>query len=153
LVTPPGQCCPVCSCDDVPCLGLACAGGPTMLCCPTCPEPPPASCENVVCRPPSDCPAGSSWSRLSGACCAGCVPDPGGVACDEIVCDDICPPGYVNGDALGGCCHDCVPDPLYCTADADCIIADRPRSCCGCPEVISTRAYAEDLCWSTPTVP
>jgi hypothetical protein len=54
----------------------------------------------------------------------------------------------VAGDKAGGCCYECLPDPLYCVDSADCVIADRPRSCCGCAEVISTRALADDPCWT-----
>jgi len=108
----------------------------------------------VICEPPVECPMGYNWSRPSGACCAGCIAD-GGPSCVEIACpNQVCPAGYVPGDVTGtGCCYECVPDPLYCTADSECMIADRPRPCCGCPEAISTRAYDEDACWYTPEAP
>jgi hypothetical protein len=158
LVTPPGQCCPVCSCDNVTCPGVACSEGPPVYapgaCCPSCPPPQPGSCQGVECLAAGTCSPGHTWSRPSGACCAGCVPDPAGVACDAIVCEvTSCAPGYVRGDLVGGCCYDCLPDPLYCTEDSDCVLADRPRPCCGCPEVISTRRYTEDPCWSALNAP
>jgi hypothetical protein len=78
------------------------------------------------------------------------MPNPGEVSCIELACPEPnCPAGYVPGDALGGCCHDCVPDPLYCASDADCVVADRPRGCCGCAEAISVRALDDDPCWFT----
>jgi hypothetical protein len=102
-----------------------------------------------------DCGEGYELSQPEGACCKGCVPKPGGVACREIACppDDVCPPGYVRGDLVGGCCYDCVPDPLFCNDANDCVTADRPRSCCGCPEAISRRMYDADECWSDVQAP
>jgi hypothetical protein len=80
---------------------------------------------------------------------------PGSVACLEIACpeNNECPLGYVRGDKVGGCCYQCLPDPLFCNEEAECVMADRPRSCCGCPEVISRRAYDADACWSDVTAP
>jgi hypothetical protein len=72
-------------------------------------------------------------------------------ACPEIACnpDLECPLGYTAGDGSNGCCFECVPDPLYCEADSDCIVATRPRGCCFCPDVISSRLHDEDPCWLT----
>jgi hypothetical protein len=108
----------------------------------------------VSCKEVMPCPDGYTVGEPPGACCGGCVPS-GALSCPKIACapGNHCPLGYVRGDALGGCCTDCVPDPKYCNADADCVIADRPRSCCGCPEAISTRMYAADACWSIPSMP
>ncbi|HEY6728827.1 MAG TPA: hypothetical protein VI197_32675, partial [Polyangiaceae bacterium] len=53
----------------------------------------------------------------------------------------------VRGDLMGGCCYECLPDPLFCEQNADCVLADRPHECCGCPEVISRRALDDDACW------
>ena len=123
-------------------------------CCPTCP-PPLAGCEGVTCQPIEKCEAGYEFSRPEGACCAGCVPEAGGVGCREVACnpDLTCPLGYVRGDLVGGCCYDCLPDPLFCNDFDDCVAADRPRSCCGCPEAISQRLYAADECWSDIQAP
>jgi hypothetical protein len=101
------------------------------------------------------CGPGYMLGKPPGACCEGCVPVPGGVACTEQACPtgNQCPTGYVRGDLVGGCCYDCLPDPLYCSSAADCVVADKPRTCCGCPEPISTRQYNEDPCWSAPDNP
>jgi len=151
LVTPPAQCCPVCSCDQVECEPLDCPSGKTMLapgaCCEECAG---SGCENVLCAGPTECGSGQSWQRPAGACCGSCLPDePGNVACLEIACpsDKNCSAGYIRGDIVGGCCYDCLPDPLFCEDASDCVLADRPRDCCGCPEVISTRALDDDACW------
>lgn len=64
-----------------------------------------------------------------------------------------CALGYVPGDLVGGCCYQCWPDPKFCEADSDCMIADRPRSCCGCPEAISVRMSDADACWFNPADP
>lgn len=150
--TLPGECCPVCMCAEILCDPPVCPNGrietPPGYCCPQCVE---ELCSNVHCDGPSECGEGRTFTRPSGACCAGCMPDePGTVGCVEIACpaDDNCAKGYVPGDRMGGCCYECLPDPLYCEEDADCVIADRPRTCCGCPEVISKRALDDDACWS-----
>jgi hypothetical protein len=97
---------------------------------------------------------GSKLGQPLGACCAGCIPDPGGVTCLEIACPDTaCPLGYVRGDVLGGCCTSCLPDPLFCSDSSECVIADRPRPCCGCPEAINMRQYSADQCWSAANQP
>jgi hypothetical protein len=31
--------------------------------------------------------------------------------------------------------------------EEDCVVADKPRSCCGCPEVLARRALEQDRCW------
>lgn len=147
------------TCVAIPCPYPVCEDGAEPVtkpgeCCPTCPTPA-ASCEGVTCQPVTECGAGYEPSQPEGACCKGCVPKPGGVACREIACpaDTACPPGYVRGDLVGGCCYDCVPDPLFCSDANDCLAADRPRSCCGCPEAISRRMYDADPCWSDLNAP
>jgi hypothetical protein len=143
------------NCLAVDCAFPMCADGamPSVKpgeCCPTCPNTD--GCEAVKCEPVSKCGFGYTLSRPPGACCTGCFPDPG-VGCREIACPQTeCAPGYVRGDLVGGCCYDCVPDTLYCDEPADCVIADKPRSCCGCPEAITRRQYAEEPCWSEPGV-
>jgi hypothetical protein len=146
-------------CRAVDCAFPVCEDGAAPIakpgeCCPTCP-PPQTGCDGVMCLPVTDCGPGYELKRPEGACCEGCVPKPGGVGCLEIACppDKTCPAGYVRGDLVGGCCYDCVPDPLYCGDVADCLIADKPRSCCGCPEAISQRMYAADECWSDVDMP
>lgn len=149
---PPGECCPICVCSEIACPAVDCPNGHMETvpeyCCPQCVE---ALCEGVMCSPPYDCGSGRTFTRPDGACCSGCMPDePGSVGCVDIACpvEDNCAQGYLRGDLMGACCYECLPDPLYCEQDADCVIADRPRSCCGCPEVISTRALADDACWT-----
>jgi hypothetical protein len=150
LLVPAGECCPVCACTGALCVAVTCDGGAEPIyepgnCCPTCPAP---SCAGVQCEPLSPCAEGYAYGKAPGACCAGCLPDPNGVLCAEIICrEPMCPAGYVSGEVQGACCDDCVPDPLYCNTDADCTIADKPRSCCGCPEAVSTRLLADDPCW------
>jgi hypothetical protein len=146
-------------CDLVLCAYPECADGaepfmPPGQCCPIC-SPIRAGCDLVMCEPVMGCASGYERRTPPGACCEGCVPKPGGVACPEIACPtgNNCPLGYVRGDALGGCCTDCVPDPNFCHTAADCLIADRPRGCCECPEPISVRAYKADACWSAPSMP
>jgi len=149
LVTPPGECCPVCTCDDVLCEPLDCPFGSIIdqpgHCCAECVA---LACEGVECEQPIECASGRTYSRPEGACCAGCMPD-GPASCNDIECapDVACAPGYVRGDLMGGCCYECLPDPLYCESAHDCVRADRPSSCCGCPEVISTRALDDNPCW------
>src|SRR5690348_17379578 len=47
--------------------------------------------------PVMECGMGYMLSRPPGACCQGCVPIPGGVACPKIACGDVqCPLGYVD---------------------------------------------------------
>lgn len=157
-VTLPGDCCPVCVCDQVECEPLDCPSGETVTplgsCCAECAAP--LLCEGVMCDAPTECPTGYSYERPDGACCAACLPDdPANVACPEIECPDdkTCAAGYTRGDLVGGCCHQCLPDPLYCDDNTDCVIADRPRPCCGCPEVMSTRALDDDPCWSNVDEP
>lgn len=146
------------NCAAVDCAYPACTDGavpytPAGSCCPICSPPRTTSCDGVMCQDATSCPQGYKTDLPPGACCAGCVPD-GTAGCLLISCPkSLCPAGYVRGDQLGGCCTDCLPDPKYCNADADCVIADRPRSCCGCPEAISTRMYAADDCWSMPSAP
>lgn len=152
--TPPGRCCPVCTCEGVVCEEPVCPSGQTLTppdhCCPQCVD---LLCSGVVCQGPSDCGDGRTYSRPDGACCAGCMPlEP--ALCPELGCpDDTCPKGYVSGDAVGGCCTECLPDPLYCEVSDDCVAADRPRECCGCPEIISKRALDDDACWSPSSDP
>lgn len=132
-----------CQDDEVPVLAPG-------ACCATC-QPRANGCEAVKCQPITDCGDGYELAQPPGACCVGCVPKPGGVACREIACPETsCAPGYVRGDVLGGCCYDCVPDPLYCREDADCVLADKPRACCGCPEAITRRQFEAEPCWFEP---
>ena len=146
------------NCEAVDCAFPLCEDGampvtPPGQCCPTCPPPQP-SCKDVMCTPVMECGMGYTLAQPPGACCQGCVPNPGGVACPKIACGDTtCPLGYVRGDLVGGCCTDCVPDPLFCHDASECVVADRPRPCCGCPEAISTRQYAADACWSALDMP
>lgn len=149
LTVPPGACCPVCSCSLAECEPLDCPSGRTLTpagaCCPQCAE---AQCEGVVCEGPTTCDSNSTFSRPAGACCAACLQLPG-VGCALVACpEDLeCPSGYVAGDLVGGCCYECLPDPLYCFDSGDCVLANRPRTCCGCEEAISTRALEDDPCW------
>lgn len=152
LVVLPGECCPVCVCSEVMCASPDCPNGrvetPPGYCCPQCVE---ALCDGVMCDAAYDCGAGRTFTRPDGACCSGCMPDdPGSVGCVDIACpvDNICAKGFQRGDLMGACCYECLPDPLYCETNDDCVIADRPRECCGCPEVISTRALNDDACWT-----
>jgi hypothetical protein len=146
------------NCQAVDCAYPLCSDGQMPVtypgqCCPTCP-PPLQGCANVVCQPVMACPAGYTISQPPGACCEGCVPKQGGVACPEIACPPSdCPLGYVRGDTVGGCCSDCVPDRLFCNDDSECVVADRPRSCCGCPELVTRREYDADPCWSDVDMP
>lgn len=147
------------NCFAVPCPYPLCDDGAEPVikpgeCCPSCPVRSP-SCDSVMCQPVMDCGEGYELAQPAGACCPGCVPKPGGVACREIACpaDHLCPLGYVRGDLVGGCCYDCVPDPLFCNDASECVTADRPRSCCGCPEAISRRMYDADECWSNVDAP
>ncbi len=113
-------------------------------------------CGNVMCEPVpvTGCPTGYVLDQPAGACCPGCVPGPGGAMCTEQACPhSLCPLGYVRGDLVGGCCGECVPDALFCNQDSECVVADRPRSCCGCPEIINLRAYDADPCWSSIAEP
>jgi hypothetical protein len=141
------------NCETVDCYFPVCPDGampitPAGQCCSTCP-PPPQGCEGVMCTPPGACAMGSTLGQPPGACCRGCVPDPGGISCPKIACGDTaCPLGYVRGDLVGGCCTSCLPDPLFCNDNSECVIADRPRPCCGCPEAINMRQYEADPCWS-----
>lgn len=150
LVVEPGQCCEVCSCANVTCGPLDCPSGevatPPGFCCPQCVEP---ACSNVVCDGPTECADGWTFSRPDGACCAGCIPDEP-VPCPEIACPqgNPCPKGYVRGDYVGGCCSECLPDPAFCEFHEECVMADRPRTCCGCAEAISKRALDDDACWT-----
>ena len=147
------------NCAAVDCAFPMCADGAVPItlpgqCCPTCP-PPQFGCEGVKCAPVMACGMGYTLSQPVGACCKGCVPNPGGTFCTDIACppDNHCPLGYIGGDTVGGCCTDCVPDPLFCNDDDECAIADRPRPCCGCPEAISMRQYSADECWSLVSMP
>jgi len=149
--TLPGECCPVCTCENVECEPLGCPADqqvtPDGYCCPQCVDAP---CPNVTCSPPTECASGQIYTRPDGACCAGCMPEePGNVGCLDIVCppEDNCTAGYIHGDAVGGCCYECLPDPLYCESATDCVLADRPHGCCGCPEAITRRALDDDACW------
>jgi hypothetical protein len=111
-------------------------------------------CEGVECQPLTDCPSGYALGQPAGACCVGCVPQPGGVACPKVACPhSICPLGYVGGALVGGCCTECVPDALFCNDNSDCLVADQPRSCCGCPEIINRRQYDAEPCWSDILTP
>ncbi|MDF3071088.1 MAG: hypothetical protein K0R38_6689 [Polyangiaceae bacterium] len=122
-------------------------------CCETC-QPAAGGCEDVKCQPVEPCGEGYELAQPAGACCVGCIPKPGFVACVNITCPPArCPLGYVRGDLLGGCCYDCVPDPLYCRDGNDCLVADRPRECCGCPEAITRRQYDAEACWSELRAP
>jgi hypothetical protein len=112
------------------------------------------SCGDVMCQPVMGCPAGYALGQPAGACCQGCVPEPGGAMCTEQACPrSLCPLGYVRGDLVGGCCSECVPDALFCNDDSECVVADRPRSCCGCPEIMNVRGYNADPCWSSIAEP
>jgi hypothetical protein len=146
------------NCDAVDCAFPVCSDGqmPITLagdCCPRCP-PPHFGCSNVECQPVMVCPGGYVLSQPPGACCPGCVPQPGMTMCPKVACPkSLCPPGYIRGDLVGGCCTDCVPDALFCNDDSECVIADRPRSCCGCPQAITSREYDADPCWSDVAMP
>lgn len=146
------------NCGLVDCAFPMCSDGqmPITLageCCPSCP-PPRLGCSTVQCQPVVGCPKGYVLSQPAGACCQGCVPQPGAVECPEIACPpSTCPLGYVRGDLVGGCCTECVPDALFCNDNSECVVADRPRSCCGCPQPITRREYAADVCWSDVHAP
>ncbi len=146
------------NCEAVDCAFPVCGDGqmpttPAGECCPRCP-PPQVGCDNVMCEPVLGCPSGYTQELPLGACCQGCMPPPGQVPCPEIACPDTaCPLGYIRGDRVGGCCTECVPDALFCNQHSECVVAGRPRSCCGCPEVISLREYDADVCWSSVDEP
>lgn len=141
------------NCATVGCPPVACTEEEVAVltqgaCCQTC-KPRAGGCEEVTCEPVEACPEGYELAQPPGACCLGCVPKTSGVPCDEIACPQTsCPLGYTRGDLLGGCCYDCVPDPLYCRDNDDCVMADKPRECCGCPEAITLRQYELEPCWS-----
>jgi hypothetical protein len=164
VTTPPGQCCPVCSCANTVCAQPICPPGvglvtPPGACCPVCASNSTDSCSQVVCNlTPQPCPQGYMPGREPGACCAGCVPngDPISINCSGVACpaiEQLCSLGYTPGHYMSECCDGCIPDPKYCQHDSDCLIADRPRSCCGCPEAISIRMYQEDACWFDVSAP
>jgi hypothetical protein len=146
------------NCVTVDCEPAAC--GPdeapvlkTGACCEIC-EPRAGGCEDVKCQPVEGCRAGYELAQPPGACCAGCVPIPGQVGCNLLPCPSTsCPPGYTTGDKLGGCCDECVPDPLYCGENDDCVMAEKPSACCGCPEAITWRQYEAEPCWSEVGAP
>jgi hypothetical protein len=153
-------------CLDIPCPDVDCVTGSHQEarpgeCCPSCvpDKSPHPSCATVVCEPPpSSCRPDYVVGRAPGACCTSCVPI--GTAtpppeCQLLDCatPPLCPAGYYNAPPSLDCCGRCMPDPLYCRENRDCVIADRPRSCCGCPELISVREYEEDACWSDVAAP
>lgn len=146
------------SCATVTCTAADCLEGQVPVlrpgaCCTTC-EPQSDGCEEVKCQPVEACAEGYELAQPAGACCVGCVPQPGVVACREVACPQTsCPLGYVRGDEVGGCCYDCVPDPLYCRGIEDCVMAEQPNACCGCPEAITRRQYQREPCWSQPGSP
>ncbi len=148
---------------DVACAAIGCGPGFHSVlrpgeCCPSCdPDPMPPSCKGVECSPPQ-CRPGYAPGPIPGACCHGCVEngDPiEPINCTAVDCTDAtkCPLGYHPEVSQGSCCAICVPDPGYCQVDSDCLIADRPRACCGCPEAISERHYQNDVCWSDAAAP
>jgi len=146
-----GQCCPSCSCAAVSCATVDCPSGSVSVlepgaCCPSCLE---VACEGVECEPVGECEPGYEYRHPVGACCPGCMPmGTNFVDCADRPCLDPaeCPLGYVVGNLVGGCCHECLPDWLYCEIDDDCVVADKPRFCCGCPEVFARRALEDDRC-------
>lgn len=145
------------SCANVDCPSVDCGDDqvPVRLpgaCCTTC-QDKPVGCEDVKCYPLEECRDGYVVAQPPGACCSGCMPKSPPVPCIETGCPQECAPGYVRGDLLGGCCYECLPDPLYCRGNADCVMADKPRSCCGCPEAITRRQYDSELCWSELALP
>lgn len=146
------------NCAAVDCTAADCTDDQLLVlepgaCCPTC-QPKVDGCENVRCEPVKECGPGYALTQPAGACCAGCFPTGAGAACLDIGClEPKCPLGYVAGDTYGGCCYDCVPDPLFCEAVDDCVLADKPRSCCGCPESITRRQYQAEPCWSDSSSP
>jgi len=146
------------NCELVDCPFPLCTDGqsPVTLagqCCPSCP-PPKSGCDNVECQPVLTCPDGYSLSQPVGACCQGCVPAANGVVCPQLACPhSVCPLGYVRGDLVGGCCTECVPDALFCNDNSDCLVANQPRSCCGCARALSVRQYQADPCWSDLNLP
>lgn len=146
------------NCEAVDCAAVDCSDDYVSVlapgaCCPTC-QPKLGGCENVTCEPVKDCGPGYAFTQPAGACCAGCFPSGTGTACTDIAClDPKCPLGYVPGEIYGGCCYDCVPDPLFCETPDDCVLADKPRSCCGCPEAITLRQYQAEPCWSASSEP
>jgi hypothetical protein len=125
-------------------------------CCPTC-IPLAPSCSNVNCAAATNCPTGFVRQRLPGACCDGCVPvnPPEPPNCMMVNCAPPrdCPLGYRHSQPVYNCCNDCEPDPNYCQVDSDCIVAQKPSGCCGCPSAISTRLYQQDSCYSAVDTP
>lgn len=113
-----------------------------------------SACSGVECTGRTECPDGRTYGRPDGACCAGCIPDEP-APCPEIACPpgNDCPKGYVRGDYVGGCCSECLPDPAYCEFHEECVMANRPRTCCGCAEAISKRALDDNACWTPVTDP
>jgi hypothetical protein len=140
------------TCGAVDCALVDCGEGEVPVlrpgnCCTTC-EPRAGGCENVTCEPVEACGEDYELTQPPGACCVGCMPK-SVTFCNEIEClVSNCAPGYIPEDRLGGCGCDCVPDPLYCRDDTDCVMADKPRACCGCPEAITWRQYEVEPCWS-----
>jgi hypothetical protein len=125
-------------------------------CCPTC-VPIDPSCSSVVCSPVTSCNPGFVRQRPLGACCDSCVPvnPPAPPDCIMYSCapPTNCPLGYRHSQPVYNCCNDCEPDPNYCELDSDCLIAQKPSGCCGCPSSISTRLYAQDNCYSATNAP
>jgi hypothetical protein len=155
IVTPDKCSCPRCDCGSVTCPTLNCP--PERItrefgaCCDSCARAP--SCDDVACggRPSSGCSESASWHHRPGACCGQCEWQGG---CPEIACSPhVCPRGYVQGDLVNGCCSQCLPDPWFCEIDSDCMIAERPATCCECSGAISIRMYEEDRCWFDPRAP
>jgi hypothetical protein len=149
--------CPRCDCSSVTCPTLDCPPQRVTrefgACCASCAKAP--SCDGVACedRPSGGCGEAASWQQKPGACCSQCLGhEP--VGCPEIACSpQTCAPGYVQGDLVGGCCFQCSPDPWFCRGDSDCMIAERPATCCECAGAISIRMYEEDRCWFDPRAP
>jgi hypothetical protein len=145
----------VIDCRTVDCSFPVCEAGYTSVtytgsCCPVCVASDP-SCASVTCAAPS-CPSGFTVAREPGACCDTCAATPSAQApnCDAVRCGmpSSCPLGYIVTNTAWTCCPTCAPDPNYCETDADCMLAWDRTSCCSCNS-ISTRRYAQDLCYSS----
>jgi hypothetical protein len=105
----------------------------------------------------TSCPTGFVIERERGACCDTCHPNANAQYpnCEVVDCAPPrnCPIGYHHVLPSYRCCNECEPDPNYCQNDADCIIAELPYACCGCPVAIGTRLYVTDACYSALALP
>ncbi len=112
LVTPPGQCCPICGpdCSTVLCAKPKCEEGevietPPGECCPVCTRP---DCAAVLCLAltDQDCDDDEVLVTPAGECCARCQRDCSAVSCLRPVCEE----GEMLEVPEGECCPVCVKE-------------------------------------------